>query len=289
MAVERDWNRRLASKAILAGAVLFLAAPFVVVLGASFDPATGYHVAFPPRGFSLASYAAIPWKYARAAGTSVMVGVIVAVVSTAIGLCAALGLVRGRLIGREALASFFRMPVQIPFVVTGAVFLQFYYQLASLTGVNLLNGLTGLIIAHVFVAVPYSVGAVTAVLSRFDPALEEAAESLGATAWATFRSVTLPIIRPGVLAGLFYAFIVSFGDIPVALFLAPGDRATLPVQIFEDMQFDFKPSMLAVSSLIAVLSLAAILAARELAGFDMVARPAHASAASQPSERTARP
>ena len=73
------------------------------------------------------------------------------------------------------------------------------------------------------------------------------------------------------MAGMFYAFIVSFGDIPVALFLVSGERTTLPVEIFQDMQFDFRPSILAISTLIAVLSLVAILGVQKLTGFDMVA------------------
>jgi putative spermidine/putrescine transport system permease protein len=268
---ERDWARRAVSKAILYAVMVFLLAPFVVVVGTSFDTATKYHVTFPPRGFSLTGYETIPFKYALAGGISLMVAICVAIVSTLIGLCAALGLVRGNVIGREVFQSFFRLPVQIPFVVTGAVFLQFYYQLDAVTGVNLLNGFTGVILAHIFVAVPYSIGAIASVLSRFNPALEEAAESLGATGWATFWQVTFPFIRPGVVAGMFYAFIVSFGDIPVALFLVQGEQTTLPVEIFQDMQFDFRPSILAISALIAVLSLVAILGVQRLTGFNMVA------------------
>ena len=270
MRTERDWTGRAVSKAVLCAVVVFLLAPFIVVIGASFDPATEYHVTFPPRGFSLAGYETIPFKYALAGGISLMVAVTVAIVSTLIGLCAALGLVRGNVIGREVFQSFFRLPVQIPFVVTGAVFLQFYYQLDAATGFNLLDGFLGLIVAHVFVAVPYSIGAIAAVLTRFNPALEEAAQSLGATGWATFWQVTFPFIRPGVMAGMFYAFIVSFGDIPVALFLVSGKRTTLPVEIFQDMQFDFRPSILAVSTLIAVLSLIAIVGVQRLLGFDMI-------------------
>ena len=270
MRTERDWTGRAVSKTILCAVVVFLLAPFIVVVGASFDSATEYHVTFPPRGFSLAGYETIPFKYALAGGISLIVAVAVAIVSTLIGLCTALGLVRGNVIGREVFQSFFRLPVQIPFVVTGAVFLQFYYQLDAATGVNLLNGFLGLIVAHIFVAVPYSIGAIASVLTRFNPALEEAAQSLGATGWATFWQVTFPFIRPGVMAGMFYAFIVSFGDIPVALFLVSGERTTLPVEIFQDMQFDFRPSILAVSTLIAVLSLIAIVGVQRLLGFDMI-------------------
>lgn len=267
---EGDWNRRLVAKLMLVLVLLFLLMPFVVVLGSSFDTAAEFHINFPPRGFTLQNYLAIPPSYVHAAGVSLMVGLSTALLSTAIGLCAALGLVRSRVPGRELLQSFFRLPVQIPFVVTGAVFLQFYFQLAAWTGMNVLIGPLGLIVAHVFVSIPYSVGAIAAVLLRFDVSLEEAAESLGASGWTTFWHVTFPVIRPGVMAGLFYAFIVSFGDVPVALFLVTGQWTTLPVQIFQDMQFDFKPSMLAVSSLVAALSLIAILSVQKLGGFEMV-------------------
>jgi putative spermidine/putrescine transport system permease protein len=227
-------------------ALAFLLAPFIVVLGASFDTA------------------------AAATGVSVLVGISVAILATLVGTAAAFGLVRGRVIGRGALQAFFHLPVQIPFVVTGAVFLQFYYQLGPLLGINLLHGVTGLIIAHLFVAIPYSVGAVSAVLARFDATLEEAAESLGATRWGIFLQITLPVISPGVMAGAFYAFIVSFGDVPVALFLVTGQWTTLPVLIFQDMQFDFRSSMLAASSLIAVVSLLVIFGVQKLAGFDAI-------------------
>lgn len=267
---EGDWNRRLVSKFLLAFVLLFLLLPFFVVLGSSFDTSAEFHIAFPPRGFTLHNYVAIPPSYVHAAAVSLMVGLSVALLSTAVGLCAALGLVRSRVPGRELLQSFFRLPVQIPFVVTGAVFLQFYFQLAAWTGLNVLTGPLGLVVAHVFVAIPYSVGAITAVLLRFDISLEEAAESLGASGWTTFWRVTFPVIRPGVMAGLFYAFIVSFGDVPVALFLVTGKWTTLPVRIFQDMQFDFKPSMLAVSSLVAVMSLIAILSVQKLGGFEIV-------------------
>jgi putative spermidine/putrescine transport system permease protein len=270
MADERDWNRHGVAKAVLVVVMLFLLLPFVVVLGSSLDIPAEYHIDFPPRGITLQNYAAIPVSYWHAGAVSLLVGLVVAALASALGLCAALGLVRSRVPGREVLHAFFRLPVQIPYVVTGAVFLQFYFQLAAWSGLDVLTGPVGLIIAHVFVAVPYSIGAISALLLRFDMSLEEAAESLGATGWTTFWHVTFPAIRPGVMAGLFYAFIVSFGDVPVALFLVTGKWTTLPVQIFQDMQFDFKPSMLAVSSLVAVLSLVTILATQKLAGFEMV-------------------
>ncbi|MDB5510875.1 MAG: hypothetical protein JWR08_358 [Enterovirga sp.] len=258
------------SSVVAAATILFLLGPFVVILGASFDTGDNYHVQFPPRGFTLAWFGQISPKYVQAAWTSLVVGLAVAVLAGVIGTAAALGIVRSRIGGKEAFQAFFRLPVQIPLVVTGAVFLQFYYYVSALTGLDLLRGLAGLILAHLFIALPYCVGSVSSVLVRMNPSLEEAAQSLGATHWSTFRRVTLPAIRPGVAAGMFYAFIVSFGDVPVAIFLAAGDAATLPVRIFQDMQFDFQPSMLAVSSLIVIVSAALILAVQRFAGLDMV-------------------
>lgn len=251
-------------------AILFLLGPFLVVVGASFDTGEGFRTAFPPRSPSLQWYAAISPKYLHAAWISLVVAVAVAVLAGLIGTSAALGIVRGRVGAKDFLQSFFRLPIQIPLVVTGAVFLQFYYQLAAVSGINFFNTLSGIALAHLFVAIPYCVGCVSAVLVRVNPSLEEAAASLGATRWSTFWRVTFPQMRPGVAAGMFYAFITSFGDVPVALFLASGDNTTLPVLIFLDMQFDFRPDMLAVSTIVVVGSAAVIVAAQRFAGLDMV-------------------
>ena len=255
---------------IAALVVVFLLSPFIVVIGASFDPADHYHVAFPPRGLTLASYASIPAKYLHAALISVMVATIVACLATIIGGIASFGIVRSHHGGKQAFQAFFRLPLQIPFVVTGAVFLQFCYQMVEMTGINPLNGIGGVVIAHTFIAIPYTVASITSVLFRFDIRLEEAAQSLGASAWSIFWQVLLPNIRSGVVAGMFYAFIVSFDDIPIALFLTSGDNVTLPVQMFQDAQFDFRPSMLATSALISVVSLLAIFLVQKLLRFSLV-------------------
>ena len=267
--VKRLRSVRL-STIVATATILFLLAPFIVVMGASFDTGDGFRTAFPPRSPSLQWYSAISPKYIHAAWISFLVASVVAVLSAVVGTCAALGIVRGRVWAKDVFQSFFRLPVQIPLVVTGAVFLQFYYQLGAITGINFFTTLWGLIIAHLFIAIPYCVGCVSAVLVRMDGAIEEAANSLGATHWSTFWKVTFPAMRPGVAAGMFYAFIVSFGDVPVAVFLATGDNTTLPVQIFLDMQFDFRPDMLAVSTVMVIASVIVIIGAQRLAGLDMI-------------------
>jgi len=250
--------------------IAFLVAPFVIVAGASLDSAQSYTVRFPPRDLTLRWYGAIPAKYWDGLEVSVVLGATVALLATALGVMAAFALVRGRLVGEQALRAFFRLPVQIPLVVTGAVFLQFYYYVVALAGVNPMNGLAGLVLAHLFIAMPYCVGAISAVMTRLDESLEEAAESLGATAWATFWQVTFPALRPGIVAGLLYAFIMSFGDVPISIFLVNSDTMTFPVLAFQDMQADFNPGMLAVSTMVVVISLVLILVLQKVAGLDLV-------------------
>jgi putative spermidine/putrescine transport system permease protein len=250
--------------------VLFLVAPFIVVIGGSFDTGNAFHIRFPPHGISFDKYADIAPKYIYAFRTSLILGIIVAIAATALGLMAALGIVRGRWAGTEALQSFFRLPVQIPLVVTGAVFLQFYYQVMAVTNVNPMNSLLGLALAHLFVSIPYTVSTAVTMLLRIDRTLEDAAESLGATRWATFWQVTFPMLRPGLVAGAFYAFIISFGDVPISLFLVTADSMTLPVQIFQDMLFDFHPSILAISTLVSLVSILLIVAVQKGVGLDMV-------------------
>jgi putative spermidine/putrescine transport system permease protein len=258
------------SNTIAVLSLLFLVSPFIVVIGASFDTGNAFQVRFPPQGFTLAKYTAIAPKYVQAFEVSLVVGLLVAVLSSVLGLMAAIGMLRGRWIGTQVLQAFFRIPVQIPLVVTGAAFMQFYYQLVAVTDFNATTGLTGLVLAHLFVALPYTVASTSSLLIRVDKSLEEAAESLGATPWSAFWQVVFPILRPGIVAGAFYAFIISFGDVPVAVFLVTSDTMTLPVQIFQDMQFDLQPSILALSTIVSVVSVILILVVQKLIGLDMV-------------------
>lgn len=263
--------RRVRLSWIAAGiSILFLLGPFLIVMGASFDTGYGFRISFPPREPSLQWYSAISPKYLQSAWTSFLLALVVAFLGGIVGTSAALGIVRGRVWAKDVFHSFFRLPIQIPLVVTGAVFLQFYYQVAAITGINLLQSLWAVGIAHLFIAIPYCVGCVSAVLVRVHPSVEEAAYSLGATHWSAFWRVTFPLMRPGVAAGMFYAFIISFGDVPVALFLVSGNNMTLPVQIFLDMQFDFRPDMLAVSTLVVLVSAGLIIGTQRLAGLDMM-------------------
>ena len=248
----------------------FLVLPFVVVVGASFDTSNQFTIQFPPRGLSLERYSEIPLRYVELFLNSVIVALSAAVLAGLFGTLAALALVRGRLPMPVMIHAFFRLPIQIPLIVTGAAFLQFYTMIGAHTGAYLTQSLAGLVLAHLIVALPYAIGSVSAVLARLDKAHEEAAESLGASKWTTFREVTFPAIRPGILVGAFYAFAVSFGDVPISIFLVNADTMTLPVAIFNDMQVDFQPYILALSTFVIVISLAMMLAIQKLVGLDFV-------------------
>jgi putative spermidine/putrescine transport system permease protein len=120
-----------------------------------------------------------------------------------------------------------------------------------------------LVLAHTCLAVPFVVTSVGASLAGFDRRLEQAALSLGATPWGTFRQVTLPLIRPGVLVGALFAFITSFDELIVALFLSGSGAVTLPRRMWDDLRFEIDPTIAAVSTLTIVLT-AALLGAAHL-------------------------
>jgi putative spermidine/putrescine transport system permease protein len=259
---------RVAGLLFLLMVYTLLFAPLIVVVGASFDGTTGGFLNFPPRHTSLIAYRAIPFEYFHALGISCVLGAASAAISTLLGVPAALGLVRGTFPGKVLIAALLRAPLQIPAVVVGLGFLQFYYLLAADTGLFAQQTFPGLLMGHVFITLPFIIGPVAAVLQRFSINLEEAAISLGATRWRTFRRVTLPIIMPGVWSGVLYAFIVSFGDVPVSMFLAGEKTTPFPVTMFNAMQFDFNGSILAISTLVLVGSCAAVWLVQRLLGVD---------------------
>lgn len=250
----------------------FLLAPLAVVALSSLDGGKHAFFNFPPRQLSLAWYGSIPRRYWETLWTSFLLAMVAAAIGCLLGIPAALGLARTRMFGKEVIAALFRAPLQVPFVVTGVAFLQVYYLISDLIGLNLTGTFLGLALAHTFLATPYVVGTVGAVLQRFNPRWEEAALSLGASRWATFRRVTLPLIMPGVFAGALYAFIVSFSDIPVALFLVSERYTTFPLEIFHAIEFDFNPAMLSISTLIIFFSLGVLLVIQRILGLDVLLR-----------------
>lgn len=256
---------------------LFLLAPLVVVIGGSFsapesESVVMSYVQFPPERLTLKWYYEIPATHYHALGLSFGLGLCVALAACVIGVPAALGLVRGRFPGKALVGSLLRAPLQIPHVVIGIAFLQLYHLIGDQTGLYLQGTLGGLFLSHLFLATPFVIGSVGAVLQRFNGTLEEAAFTLGASRWRTLRRVTLPVIMPGIFSGGLYAFIVSFVDVPVAMFLAASGRTTYPVELFYSMEQDFNPSSLASASLVAVFALLLLICAQRTVGMDQLLR-----------------
>lgn len=265
--------RTLLAVAYVALVFVFLLAPLVVVVGGSFsapenDAVVMSYVQFPPKQLTLKWYREIPRAQLQALGFSFVLGLAVALAACLLGVPAALGLVRGRLRGKSLFAAVLRAPLQIPHVVSGIALLQLYYAIADAAGINLQGTVTGLFVGHLFLATPFVIGSVAAVLQRFNRRYEEVALTLGASRWRTLWRVTLPVIMPGIFSGGLYAFIVSFVDVPVAMFLAASDRTTYPVELFYAMEQDFNPSSLASASLTALLALVLVAAAQKLVGLD---------------------
>ena len=190
-----------------------------------------------------------------------------------LGVPAAIGLVRGRFTGKPVVSAIMRAPPQIPHVVTGIALLQFFYAIGDFGGMYVQGTSAGLFLGHLFMATPFVIGSVVAVLQRINPSLEEAACVLGASPWRAFRRVTLPLIIPGVFTGALYAFIVSFVDVPVAIFLASPNATTFPVELFNAMEQDFNPSSLASASLAAAFAIVLVFAAQRLVGLDSLLKP----------------
>lgn len=230
--------------AVNACVALYLLAPVLVVAATAFTT-TAYPV-FPPHGVTLRWFEAVlsSREFLEAMRTSAVLAGASTVIATVLGTLAALGLARGKFRGQQAVAAIFLSPIFFPAIVLGLALLIFY------TRVGLAGTLAGMIAAHAVLTTPFVIRMVSASLSEFDPAVEEAAENLGAGTLRTFFLVTLPLIRPGVVAGAVFAFILSFDELVVSLFLAGPGLQTLPIRIFTALEYSSKPDVSAVSTLL---------------------------------------
>src|SRR5258706_223635 len=176
---------------------------------------------FPPEGYSLKWFRAIPGNERFVTGflLSLQVAVIGTSIGLAIGVPAAVCLVRGRFTGREAVNNLLLLPLIVPGIVLGIALYVFHVETEIATGWPILGSLGGLVAGHVLIAIPWTVRLITASLVGMDRAVEEAAQSLGANRLTTFRRITLPAILPGIVAAALFGFIASFGNLEMSLFL----------------------------------------------------------------------
>jgi len=245
-------------KIVAALVLLYLVFPILVVIPLSFS--AGTYLSFPPPGFSLRWYANFFGRtdWLDAASLSLWVGAAVMLLATALGAPAALALVRSDFRGKNFVTGFIISPLIAPVIIV-AIGIYFFYARLGLVG-----NPVALVIAHTALAVPFVVINVSATLQGFDERLEQAAMNLGATPWRTFWQVTFPIIRPGVLAGALFAFISSFDELVVALFVSGTSAVTLPRKMWESIRFEIDPTIAAVSTMLIVLTGALFLSAELL-------------------------
>jgi putative spermidine/putrescine transport system permease protein len=235
--------------ATVVGLILaFLALPIVVVVVVSFSSAT--YLTFPPPAFGLRWYgvyfASDDWL--GSTWLSLWVAASVVILATLLGTLAALGLARLPRALRVLASALILSPLIVPVIV---VAIGIYYAFARY---GLVSTPIGLILAHTCLAVPFVVTSVSASLAGLDPRLERAALSLGATPIGTFFQITLPLIRPGILAGGLFAFITSFDELVVALFISGSGAVTLPRRMWDDLLYQIEPTIAAVSTLTIVLT-----------------------------------
>ncbi len=243
-------SRSLPLKASFVGLVgLFLVAPTVVVVIISFTSATV--LSFPPPGLDTRWYAKFfaDAQWTNATVTSFVVGVLSMALATTLGTLAALGLVRGRFPGRAVVVALILSPLIVPSVVVALGMYIFYVR------VGLAGTLPALVLAHTALGFPFVVVNVAASLRTLDETVEQAARGLGAGPLYTFFRVTLPLILPGVVAGALFAFITSWDEVVVALFLSTPLMQTLPVVIWAQVKNDVDPTVAAASTLVSALSL----------------------------------
>ena len=258
--MRRRFTGATAAKALSVAVYVFLLAPLLVVVLASFNSAD--FLSFPPRGFSLRWYRAL-WEsevWGDSFRLSLLLTAVVTPLALIIGTLAAYALVRYSFPGKGAMATLVMAPLVMPQIVLGIALLNY------MSGLGLVGSLTGLIVGHLVVTLPFTVRLVSISVHNLDPALERAAQNLGATPLQTFWRVTLPLLRPGIVAGAIFAAIISFGELAVTLLIAGARTTTLPLRIFNYTEYNFDPTINAVSTIFVVLALVLIIVLDRLIG-----------------------
>ena len=222
--------------------LLYLLIPLAVIVGASFT--TSPYLRFPPEGFTLHWYGQFlkDTSYLRAIWTSGLLAVSAAVIALLTGVPVALVLARSQFIGKQLLSALFFSPLILPAIVIGAAILQY----ASALGFA--RSFSAMLVGHAVIVIPYVIRTPLASLGGFDASLEEAARDLGDSALGAFFRVTLPLIKPGVIAGTLFAVIISWINVELSMFNTTASLMTIPVKLFNYIQYSVDPMIAAVSA-----------------------------------------
>jgi len=235
----------------------FLIAPLFVILPLSFNAEQYIHfsakmLALDPEGFSLRWYEDMIWgtknPWGLAAKNSIFIAFFATIGSTILGTVAALGLSSRHMPYKAAFMALLISPMIVPLIISGTAIFFF------MAKVGLAATHTGIILAHIVLGTPFVVITVTATLSGFDHSVTRAASSLGSNPVNTFMKITLPLILPGVISGALFAFVTSFDEVVVVLFLAGLENTTIPIQMWVGLREQLSPTIMAVATCLIVMS-----------------------------------
>ena len=250
---------------ILAGVVLFLLLPIVVSVFLSFDDRE-FLGAFPPTDFSLRWYRSFfdnP-DYLRGLVTSLKVALLSTAISVVAGTAAAIALAKTQWRGRHMLETLFLSPKLVPTVVIG------FSILGMASAIHIFDAFTRLIIGHVIITIPFTIRAALASLVGIRKSSVEAATSLGASPWRAFLDVTLPLAKTGIIAGGLLAFVLSFDEVAVSLFLADAYSQTLPIVLVAEMRTNLNLTVAAISTVYAAMTVLIVIFLDRTTGLDNV-------------------
>lgn len=253
---------------------LFLIVPIIVIIPLSFNKEpyfsfTADMLALNPEGFSLRWYwdilkngmaapeATTGWwadmwnnaQWVRSIKNSFWIGIWATMLSTALGTLAAIGLSRSEMPWRRSIMAILISPMIVPLVITASGLFYFF------SGIGLAKTYAGLILAHAALGTPFVIITVTATLVSFDQSLVRAAANMGAGPIRTFFKVQMPLILPGVISGALFAFITSFDEVVVVLQLADVKQRTIPRQMFSGIREQISPTILAVATILVIISI----------------------------------
>ncbi|MCA1326404.1 ABC transporter permease [Herbaspirillum sp. alder98] len=234
--------------------LMFLALPILIIFPLALTSSD--YLSFPPPGWSLKWIISILTDSAWLSSIwfSLKIAVASTLLSVVISLGAALALVRYQFRGKQAVYALILLPMIVPNVISAMAMFFFFGDIK-------LDGLLSIVVGHAVVSIPVAVIILSATLQGFDSRLENAALSLGASRWTAFRRITLPIIAPGLMSACIFAFLSSFDELLIALFLAGSSGQTLPVRIWNAVLFQLDPKIAAVSAFLVLVSIIALLAA----------------------------
>ena len=247
LALIRRRGRRWALNGAAAIALAYILTPLTFVTWLAFFRQE--IPSFPPEGYSLKWFAAIldQRKFVDGFVMSFQVGVLATLIGLALGVPAALAISRHQFAWRMPVSNLLLMPLIVPGVVLGTAMYVFHVEVENGLDVDVLGTFYALVSGHIVIVIPWVVRLVTASLAGVDRSIEEAAQNLGANALVTFWRITLPAIRPGIVAGALFAFVTSFGNLEMSLFLVGPGRTTLPIVILQYLEWKIDPTIAAVS------------------------------------------